>query len=618
MQARWRLRVLRAVSSCGRRGRYRRRTNKRQTGLDGMAIDMKAFHEMFFAECEEFLDLARAQIDGETVDIKELHRCVHSIKGGADTFGFAGMAALAGALEGVLQLIKDERTSLDTEIIVAAKAALVTLREQLSSLRSGHMIQPNACATLISRLAVLRKARESGVRDAETMTAVSVFDLRFVIGRLVVGGDVLVEDMLASLADLGEIRSVCRPSGADGNPVWHVSVASTHAEGDLRAVLERIAEPESLHVELRTDAGLVPPADTGVAEPVVCDVCAGDDPPGETSSEGVASALTAEAAEGVLHPYLTFLVGDQLYAIQACRVIEVRPHDSVTRIAGLPDWVLGVVSFDGEFVPVVDLRVLLGVGGVEPSGLEAQLCVKAVGCSAALAVGDVGEVLLLAQHRVRSVPHPVADVARYIEGFAAHDGRVLVVLELAALLAAASIRPVRAEAFDTRLAALNAVLNGLRSRSLEADAGRVFDPADLVDDEPVAGPAVGELHEPVYDKLLEYLEDAVGTGRTALLLSRDLDCGLGYPEQTRSLLALMLGWIAETLIGLDRYVERPAGARAGTSRATSGKNQVGSGDADTQPRPVRIKQRGATPLPKIGGGAGSDRAIADEWESTKK
>lgn len=563
-------------------------------GLGGMAIDMKAFQGMFFAECEEFLDLARAQLDSEAADISELHRCAHSIKGGADTFGFADMVALASALEGLLQRVKDGASRLDADVVMATREALAVLRGQLSALRGGQATEPDACAAMIARLATLREARGRGSGHELADVAKTLFDLRFTIARMVVGSDVLIEDMLASLADLGEIQAVRRPVDGGGDPAWHICVATTHAADELRAVLERIAEPGSLSVEPRGQADSADIGADGVGAPA----------PAVPVSATAPSTRLAEAGGGALHPYLTFVVGDQLYAIQACRVLETRSHGSVTWIAGLPDCVLGVVPFEGDFVPVVDLRALLGGDGDELSELAAQLCVQAGGCRAALAVRDVGDVLLLARHRIRPVPHPVADAARYIDGFAAHDGQVLVVLDLPALLAAAGIRPGRGAALETRLAALNAALAGLRSAAWADD--------DAGEDDGRAARVVGDHIEPLYDKLLDYLEDAVGTGRAALLLSRDLDHGLRYPEQARNVITLLLGWIAELLVGLDRYVEPPASAGAtdpGVAQAAP----------DESAAPVRRgRQRRAAPLPKVGGATRFDRSIADEWESNKK
>ncbi|MBI1906735.1 MAG: chemotaxis protein CheW [Rhodocyclales bacterium] len=554
---------------------------------------MKAFHEMFFAECEEFLDLASAQLDSEAADISELHRYAHSIKGGADTFGFADMVALASALEGLLQWVKDGGAPLDADVVVATREALAVLREQLSALRGGHAPRRDACGAMITRLTMLREARGRGSGQAP-MDATMLFDLRFTIARMVVGSDVLVEDMLGALANLGEIRSVRRPVEADSDPVWHISVASVHAVDELRAVIERIAEPDSLNVEQRGRDGT---ADTG-----------GDlvRAPEAAISASAPAAQLAEAGAGGLLPYLTFVVGEQLYAVQACRVLETRSHGSVTWIAGLPDCVLGVVPFDGDFVPVVDLRVLLGVGGAELSGLAAQLCVNAGGCCAALAVCDVRDVLLLAHHRVRPVPHPVADVARYIDGFAAHDGQVLVVLDLPALLSVAGVRAGGGAALATRLEALNATLASLRSACWPGDRAG--------EDEGSVALAVDPTLEPVYDELLDYLEDAVDTGRAVLLASRDLDHGLRYPEQARNLIGLLLEWVAEMLVGLDRYVEHPASA-GGAGHAA---DPAAPGVSAVPLRSGRGRRSRVAPLPKVGGAARYDGSIADEWESNKK
>lgn len=569
-----------------------------------MAIDMKAFHEMFIAECEEFLDLARAQLDREAADICELYRYAHSIKGGADTFGFADLAALARALEGLLQWIRDGSACLDAEIALAAREAFDVLREQLSALRGGPAPLPGVCAAMITRLTILHEARARG-SGVVPMCATTLYDLRFTLGRMVVGSEVLIEDMLKSLAELGKIHSVHRPLDAASDPVWHIGVASTHTLEELRAVLERIAEPDSLSVAPRGCDGavdvVVDPVSAGEQEATVAD---------ETSD---VSLDIAEVDAEAPRPYLVFVVDDQLYAVQAHMVLETRKHQGVTRIAGLPDCVLGVVLFDGDFVPVVDLRTLFGVDETgadetelfELSERAAQLCVRVQGCCAALAVRDVRDVLLLAQHRVRPAPPPVADVARYIEGFAAHEGQVLVVLDLPVLLSAAGVRPGRAAALEMRLDALNATLARLREACPGGDSNWQVQGA---------APAVDQSLEPMYDELLDYLEDAVGTARAALLSARDLDHGLRYPEQARNLIALLLGWIVEMLDGLGRYID----PHADKGQADCAACPVASGASAVPVSPGRGMRGRAAPLPKVKGGTRFDGSIEAEWESNKK
>ncbi|AFU97318.1 chemotaxis protein CheW [Simiduia agarivorans] len=59
---------------------------------------------------------------------------------------------------------------------------------------------------------------------------------------------------------------------------------------------------------------------------------------------------------------MTLLVGDEYYAIDIRAVTEIRRYSNATRLPNASDHVLGVINMRGDIVPILDLRLLLGVG----------------------------------------------------------------------------------------------------------------------------------------------------------------------------------------------------------------------------------------------------------------
>ncbi|ATX82707.1 chemotaxis-related protein WspB [Mariprofundus ferrinatatus] len=55
---------------------------------------------------------------------------------------------------------------------------------------------------------------------------------------------------------------------------------------------------------------------------------------------------------------LCFSMEDERYALEASRVHKVIPRVSMKRIPKAPDWVAGVMRYQGTIVPVIDLCVL--------------------------------------------------------------------------------------------------------------------------------------------------------------------------------------------------------------------------------------------------------------------
>lgn len=64
----------------------------------------------------------------------------------------------------------------------------------------------------------------------------------------------------------------------------------------------------------------------------------------------------------IINQYLTFVMGDENYAIPVAGVSEVLTVPKVTRIPRMPDFMRGVVNLRGSVVPILDLKLKFGVG----------------------------------------------------------------------------------------------------------------------------------------------------------------------------------------------------------------------------------------------------------------
>ena len=59
--------------------------------------------------------------------------------------------------------------------------------------------------------------------------------------------------------------------------------------------------------------------------------------------------------------YITFRLGDELFAINVVQVREVLDMSVITRVPRAPGYMRGVVNVRGSAIPVVDLRVKFGL-----------------------------------------------------------------------------------------------------------------------------------------------------------------------------------------------------------------------------------------------------------------
>lgn len=59
--------------------------------------------------------------------------------------------------------------------------------------------------------------------------------------------------------------------------------------------------------------------------------------------------------------YLTFKLGEEVYALDIAKVREVLDFTSVTKVPRTPEFMRGVINLRGSVVPVVDLRLKFGI-----------------------------------------------------------------------------------------------------------------------------------------------------------------------------------------------------------------------------------------------------------------
>jgi purine-binding chemotaxis protein CheW len=134
--------------------------------------------------------------------------------------------------------------------------------------------------------------------------------------------------------------------------------------------------------------------------------------------------------------FLSFKLGDEEYAIDILAVQEIRARESVTRIANSPEYVKGVINLRGCIVPIVDLRLKLGM----PPAVQGdaviiilEIAQKVMG----VVVDAVSDVVALAAIQIRPAPALGGAIASgFIRGLAPLGGRMLIVIEIARLMGA--------------------------------------------------------------------------------------------------------------------------------------------------------------------------------------
>lgn len=106
-----------------------------------MSIDMSQFHQVFFEECFEGLEVMESgllNLDTGDIDpevINTIFRGAHSIKGGSGTFGFNDVAEFTHVMETLLDEMRDGRRKVTQPAIDVLLGSVDCLRTMLNSIQ---------------------------------------------------------------------------------------------------------------------------------------------------------------------------------------------------------------------------------------------------------------------------------------------------------------------------------------------------------------------------------------------------------------------------------------------------------------------------------------------------
>ena len=122
--------------------------------------------------------------------------------------------------------------------------------------------------------------------------------------------------------------------------------------------------------------------------------------------EDQATSLEDEGLRKLAGKFLSFQLGDEGYCIPVLKVQEIVRMMDVTRVPRVPDFVLGVINLRGRIIPVLDLRVRLGIVQREITERSCIVVILPRGTSEAVSIGmvvdDVSDVLNIKEDQMES------------------------------------------------------------------------------------------------------------------------------------------------------------------------------------------------------------------------
>lgn len=137
-----------------------------------MSIDLEQFHETFFEESFEGLDIMESgllELEQGEVDLENINtifRSAHSIKGGSGTFGFTSVAEFTHDMETLLDEMRNGERSVTEPIVETLLGCVDVLRNMLTAIKDGSEIDVDSVAQMTNALKELLGESSSNVTNS--------------------------------------------------------------------------------------------------------------------------------------------------------------------------------------------------------------------------------------------------------------------------------------------------------------------------------------------------------------------------------------------------------------------------------------------------------------------
>ncbi len=249
-----------------------------------MAIDLSQFHQVFYEESFEGLQVMEAsllEMDCGSPDkevINTIFRAAHSIKGRSGTFGFTDVTEFTHVLETLLDQIRDGRRAIEQQHIDLFLESVDCLRSMLTDLQNGQKCDTKVSHELQKQFnAILEQDGQSSApkaaaaADNPPASGLKRWRVRFVPGPNILQTGNEPARMFRELAELGTLQSVVfldrLPEFSALNPescyfCWELQLDTDATEAKIREVFEWVVDESEVVCE-----NLSSPAETAKSTP---------------------------------------------------------------------------------------------------------------------------------------------------------------------------------------------------------------------------------------------------------------------------------------------------------------------------------------------------------------
>ncbi len=359
-----------------------------------MSIDLSQFHQVFFEESIEGLDImesALMELDVAEVDheiINSIFRAAHSIKGGSATFGFKSVSDFTHDLETILDQVRDGRRNISKNDIDIFLQSVDCMREMISLLQAGEDGSTESTVELQKQFARMLENEQSEVpgQNAEEQTQQAeaqdcLATIKFVPNKeiLQTGNDVV--RMFLELQEFAEIVDIkCNtalPAFSEFNPEecflsWELVVRSDRKENEILSCFEWVSDDALIEYVPQTSTTGASPSDAIAAQGLSSEGSTTESL--SSNSVDVAQAKTLAEKEKQEKPKARAATGNKTTASESGSIrVGIDKIDNLINMVGelvITQSMLGQLGTDFEVNQLP--KLVEGLGQLEQNTRELQ------------------------------------------------------------------------------------------------------------------------------------------------------------------------------------------------------------------------------------------------------
>ncbi len=132
---------------------------------------------------------------------------------------------------------------------------------------------------------------------------------------------------------------------------------------------------------------------------------------------------------------VSFKIGEEEFGVDILSVQEINRMSQITKVPNTPDFIEGVINLRGRIIPVLDLRVKLGLMKLEHNKNTRIVVVELKEQTVGFIVDEVSEVLRIPKNITEAPPAMVGGIdSEYITSIGKLEDRLLILLDLEKIL----------------------------------------------------------------------------------------------------------------------------------------------------------------------------------------